>query len=81
MLEHNLPAVTPSLALKSDKHSIPSGYKVVLLHRPAEGIAECLDDSRVIRPRCVVESEGLTTVARPGYYGGLYAVYAETGDN
>lgn len=77
----NSPTIAPSFALKPHKHGISSGHEVVLLHRPAEGVAERLDDLRVVRPRGVVEGQRLPTVARPGDYWRLYAVDSEAGRN
>lgn len=75
------PTVAPRFALKSDKHGVSRRHEIVLLHGPAKGIAEGLNDARVVRPRSIVQGEGLSAVACPRHYWGFNAVDPETVNN
>lgn len=61
--DYRLPAVTSGLALEPDEQGVSGRDEVVLLHRFREGVAEGLDDPRVVRPGGVVERQGLAAVA------------------
>lgn len=76
----DLPTIAASLALKSDKHSIPSGYKVMFLHRSTKGIAEGLDYASVVRSWSIVESKRFSAVTSPRYDRGFYSIDSEAVD-
>lgn len=73
-----LPTITASLAFKSNKHSIASRYKVMLLHWPTKSITEGLNNAGIIRSWGVVQSQGLSAVPSPRLYWRLNTVDTKT---